>query len=114
VVARGAARPTSRGLLALREGPLLEAALRALPERPDVLIANASGRDHPRRAGLALHFGTVLDCRAWESPTGRSWRAAPTPLRPGAATSPPLLDGAELARGLRTRAGARPIVVHSG
>lgn len=49
------------GMLALREGALLGAAVRALPEAPDVLLVNATGRDHPRRAGLALHLGAVLD-----------------------------------------------------
>src|SRR5439155_24828663 len=49
------------GLLALREGPLLEQAVRALTVRPDVLLVNATGRDHPRRAGLAVHLGAVLD-----------------------------------------------------
>jgi len=49
------------GLLALREGSLLEAAVRALPETPDVLLVNATGRDHPRGAGLAVHLGAVLD-----------------------------------------------------
>src|SRR5207249_2465672 len=48
------------GLLALREGPLLEAAARDLPE-PDLLLVNATGRDHPRRAGLALQLGAVLE-----------------------------------------------------
>ena len=41
------------GLLALREGPLLEAAVRSLNQVPDVLLVNATGRDHPRGAGLA-------------------------------------------------------------
>ena len=49
------------GLLALREGPLLEQAVRSLPHLPEVVIANATGRDHPRGAGLALHLGAVLD-----------------------------------------------------
>ncbi len=55
------------GLLALREGPLLEEALlRVLGAAeepvglPEVLIVNATGRDHPRRAGLALHLGALL------------------------------------------------------
>ena len=48
------------GLLALREGPLLAAAVRGLPNAPDVLLVDATGRDHPRRAGLALHLGAVL------------------------------------------------------
>jgi deoxyribonuclease V len=55
--AGGPYRPT---LLALREGPLLEQAVRALPIAPEVLVVNATGRDHPRRAGLALHLGAVL------------------------------------------------------
>jgi deoxyribonuclease V len=48
------------GLLALREGALLEAAFLALPEPADVLLVSATGQDHPRRAGLALHLGAVL------------------------------------------------------
>jgi len=47
-------------MLALREGLLLEQAMRALPIAPEVLVVNATGRDHPRRAGLALHLGAVL------------------------------------------------------
>ena len=47
-------------LLALREGPLLEQAVRALEIVPGVLVVNATGRDHPRRAGLALQLGAVL------------------------------------------------------
>src|SRR4051794_19682331 len=61
VVAGAAAAPHEPGLLALREGPLLEAAVRALDAPPDVLLVDATGRDHPRRAGLALHLGAVLD-----------------------------------------------------
>jgi hypothetical protein len=48
-------------LLALREGPLLEQAVRALEIVPEVLVVNATGRDHPRRAGLALPLGAVLE-----------------------------------------------------
>ena len=53
--------PYSPGLLALREGELLERAGRSLADKPDVLLVNATGRDHPRRAGLALHLGWALD-----------------------------------------------------
>lgn len=49
------------GLLALREGPLLEAVVRRLSRPPEVLLVNATGRDHPRRSGLALHLGAVVD-----------------------------------------------------
>ncbi len=55
-----AGAPYQPGLLALREGAVLASAVLALPELPDVLVVNATGRDHPRRAGLALHLGAVL------------------------------------------------------
>jgi deoxyribonuclease V len=60
VVEDAAGAAYAAGLLALREGRLLEAAVQALAERPDVLLVNATGRDHPRRAGLAVQLGAVL------------------------------------------------------
>jgi deoxyribonuclease V len=59
VVAVPAGAPYAAGMLALREGSALAAALAALPVRPDVVLVDATGRDHPRRAGLALHLGAV-------------------------------------------------------
>lgn len=105
--------PYEPGLLALREGPLLEAAIRSLTTRFDVVMVNATGRDHPRGAGLALHLGAVLD-----APTvGVTDR--PLIARPGApalergASAPLTLDGERVGLVLRTRAGARPVVVHA-
>jgi deoxyribonuclease V len=102
------------GLLAAREGRLLEAAVRALTGKPEVVIASATGRDHPHGAGLALHLGTVLDLPS-VGLTDRPLLAVgsePGPER--GATSPLLLEGREVARLLRTRVGARPVVVHAG
>ena len=48
------------GRLALRIGPLLDEAVRTLSRSPDVLLVDATGRDHPRRAGLALQLGAEL------------------------------------------------------
>ena len=60
------------GLLALRMGEILEAAVRGLPESPDVLLVDATGRDHPRRAGLALHLSVPCSiCRPSVSRTAR-------------------------------------------
>ena len=61
MVSGHAGAPYEPGLLALREGALLEAAVRALTKPPDVLLVDATGRDHQRRAGLAFHLGAVLD-----------------------------------------------------
>lgn len=102
------------GLLALRTGPLLEHAVRGLAPAPDVLLLDATGRDHPRRAGLAVHLGAELDL-----PTvgvthrpllGRGeWpgdeRGSRAPLRVG---------GTTVGCWLRTQPGVRPLVVHPG
>jgi deoxyribonuclease V len=102
------------GLLALREGPLLEATVRALEEPPEVLIVNASGRDHPRGAGLALHLGAVLDLPSVGITDRPLLAEGPPPAPERGATSPLRIDAREVARWLRTRAGARPVVVHPG
>jgi len=109
-----AAAPYLPGLLALREGPGLEAAVRALPLAPDVLLVDATGADHPRRAGLALHLGAVIDL-----PTvGVTHRpllargAWPEDVR--GAHSPLTLGEDVVGAWLRTRRGARPVAVHPG
>jgi deoxyribonuclease V len=105
-----AGAPYAPGRLALREGPLLEAAVLALPFRPPVLLVNASGRDHPR---LALHLGAVLDVPTI-GVTDRPLLAEGElpPDLPGA-TAPLSLHGELVGAWLRTRAGARPVAVHA-
>lgn len=114
VVVGGRARaPYAPGLLALREGPLLETAVGALPQRPDVLLVNATGRDHPRRCGLALHLGAVLGLPT-VGVTDRPLvaRGRPPPAL-AEATAPLLHEGDEVAAWLRTRGGVRPVAVHA-
>lgn len=113
-VATGPARAAYvPGLLALREGALLEGAVRALPRRPEVLLVNATGRDHPRRAGVALHLGAVLGLPT-VGVTHRPLIARGGWPRdePGART-PLLLDGELVGYWLRTRRGTRPLAVHA-
>ncbi|MGW1347278.1 endonuclease V [Kribbella sp. NPDC002412] len=109
-----ASAPYAPGLLALRLGPLLEDVVRRLVPRPDVLLLDATGRDHPRRGGLALQLGAVLDLPT-VGVTHRPLTASgdwPDDL-PGATAS--LFIGPEhVATWLRTRRGTRPLVVHSG
>jgi deoxyribonuclease V len=114
VVARGAAGgPYAPGLLALREGALLEQAVRALPDFPEVLLVDATGRDHPRGAGLALQLGAVLGLPT-VGVTHRPLLAEGEwpPDRRGART--PLILGGELVGyWLRTRPGTRPLACHA-
>jgi deoxyribonuclease V len=102
------------GLLALRIGPLLERVVCALDRAPDVLLVDATGRDHPRRAGLAIHLGAELGL-----PTvGLTHR----PLRGEGEWPADRLGATSLLRvgdevvgcWMRTRPGTRPLVVHPG
>lgn len=102
------------GLLALRVGPALEAALRALPEAADVLIVDATGYDHPRRAGLAVHLGAVLDLPTVGVTHRTLLATGDWPSDERSAVSPLLLDGEIVGYWLRTRAGRRPVAVHAG
>jgi deoxyribonuclease V len=101
------------GLLALREGRLLEEAVRRLPRLPDVLLVNATGRDHPRRAGLALHLGAVLGAPT-VGVTHRPLLAGGDWPEDEAGTATPLeLEGEVVGYWLRTRPGTRPLAVHA-
>jgi deoxyribonuclease V len=115
VVGGAAGAPYSPALLALREGSLLEAAVRSLGERqaPEVLLVNASGRDHPRRAGLALHLGAVLGVPT-VGVTNRPLAAQGEWPAPDAGAVAPLLLGGELVGyWLRTRRTSKPVAVHA-
>lgn len=51
--------PYVPGLLSFRELPALLAALAMLPETPDLVFVDGQGIAHPRRLGIAAHFGVV-------------------------------------------------------
>jgi deoxyribonuclease V len=114
VVAGKAGAPYEPGLLALRDGALLAAAVRALEAEPDVLLVDATGRDHPRGAGLALHLGAVLGLPTVgvtaPSAPGRRRLAA----RRARSASPLELDGRHVGAWVRTRDAARPLAAHAG
>lgn len=113
VVAGAAAAAYQPGLLALREGPLLEAAVLALVETPDLLLVNATGRDHPRGAGLALHLGAVLDVPTVGVTHRLLVAAGDWPTDERGARSPFHVRGERAGYWLRTRRGTRPLAVHA-
>jgi deoxyribonuclease V len=108
-----AGAPYEPGLLALREGALLETAVRALPERPDVLLVDATGRDHPRRAGVALHLGAVLGMPTVGVTHRPLVAEGEWPAEERGARSPLLLGGELVGYWLRTKAGTRPLAAHA-
>jgi deoxyribonuclease V len=113
VITAEAGAPYRAGLLALREGPALAAAVRALDQALDVLLVDATGRDHPRSAGLALHLGPVLELPT-VGVTHRPLLATGSwPADEPGARSPLLLEGAVVGYWLRTRPGTRALAVHA-
>ena len=106
--------PYVPGLLARREGPILAAAVAALDIAPDVLLVDASGLDHPRAAGLAVHLGRVVGMPT-VGVTRRPLLARgdqPTLVR--RASSPVAVDDRIVGRWVCTRTGGSPIVAHAG
>jgi deoxyribonuclease V len=113
VTVRGEAEASYQpGLLALRDGPLLEEAVRQLREHPEVLLVNASGRDHPRRAGLALHLGARLSLPTIGVTRQPLLAKGPWPAEERGSTAPLRIEEEVVACWLRTRRGAPPLVVH--
>lgn len=102
------------GLLALREGPLLEAAVRSLVQPPGLLLVDATGQDHPRRAGLATHLGAVLGVPSIGVTHRPLLAHGELPTRERGATAPLWLDGVVVAYWVCTRSSARPVVAHAG
>ena len=102
------------GLLAFREGRLLEAAVRALPALPDVLLVNATGRDHPRRCGLALHLGAVLGLPTVGVTHRPLLAEGGWPPESAGARAPLSIGGEGVGCWLRTRPRTRPLAVHPG
>lgn len=113
VVSGASGAPYQSGLLYLRAGPLLEAAIRGLRETPDLLLVNGTGLDHPRRAGLALHLGAVLGVPTVGVTHRPLCARGNWPADERGSKSALVLDDEKVGCWLRTRSGKRPLAVHA-
>ncbi|MBB4078460.1 deoxyribonuclease V [Lewinella aquimaris] len=106
--------PYIPGLLSFREIPTLLRAWEKLEQKPDVVMVDGHGIAHPRRMGIATHFGLVtgvptLGC-AKKILTGK-YREPGTER--GEAS--PILDGHEtIGYALRSKRNVKPIFVSPG
>ncbi len=106
--------PYIPGLLAFREIPVLWKAWHQLQIKPDVLILDGHGIAHPRRMGIATHFGIEIDHPTIGSAknilTGSHGELA---LEKGASAD--LIDkGEKIGIALRSRTEVNPIYVSPG
>jgi deoxyribonuclease V len=109
-----AGAPYTPGLLALRLGPLMERVVRPLSPPPDVLLVDGTARDHPRRAGLALHLGAELDLPTVGITHRPLVATGDWPEDRRGATSRLRVDGDVVGCWVRTQPGVRPLAVHPG
>jgi deoxyribonuclease V len=114
VVSGPAGGPYTAGFLALREGRLLADAVSGLSVLPDVLLVDATGRDHPRRTGLALQLGAVLGLPTIGVTHRPLLADGPSPGPSPGETAPLRIDGEIVGCWLRVREDARPLAVHPG
>lgn len=107
--------PYIPGLLAFREIPPLEEAWQQLEIMPDVLIMDGHGIAHPRKMGIATHFGILNDQPAigcaknvligdYEEPDGDK----------GSYTYLKDEDGDRIGIVLRSRTDVKPIFISPG
>lgn len=106
--------PYIPGLLSFREIPALMKVWEQIPHKPGVVVVDGQGIAHPRRMGIASHFGLVTD-----TPT---IGCAKSPLMPNY-TEPAHSKGSigiiadngeQIGLVIRTKDGVKPVFVSPG
>jgi deoxyribonuclease V len=110
---RPVTRPYESGYLALSIGPILEDVIDALSERPDIIVVNAAGLDHPRGAGLALQLGAALDVPTVGVTERPVVGDAPEPGPRRGDWAPVRVDDRLVGFRVRTMSRAKSITVHA-
>jgi deoxyribonuclease V len=106
--------PYIPGFLSFREYPALLAAWEQLSRKPDLLFVDGHGISHPRRLGVASHFGLLVDVPTIGVAKKRlCGKFEPLSPEPGALA--PLMDNNEqLAWVWRSKARCNPLFIATG
>ncbi|MDX1693972.1 MAG: deoxyribonuclease V [Ketobacteraceae bacterium] len=106
--------PYIPGLFSFRELPPLAKACANLQHRPDLVVCDGQGIAHPRRFGLACHFGVIFDIPTIGCGKTRLIGEYKEPdITRGSVA--PLVDHDEVVgNALRTQHGINPIYVSIG
>lgn len=115
VARRPTAMPYIPGLLSFRELPALLDALARLPRAPDLAFIDGHGVAHPRRLGIAAHFGVATGLPAIGVAKKILVGAPRMALHDMRGAFTPLRDGAtQIGWLLRSKPGCLPLVVSPG
>ncbi len=106
--------PYVPGLLAFRETPALIEVWNKLPVKPDLVVLDGMGIAHPRRMGIAVHFGMLADVPAMGC--GKSLLVGKhEPLGEEAGSAVPLVhNGETIGTVLRTKRKTNPVYISPG
>lgn len=106
--------PYIPGLLSFREIPSLLKAWNQLEVKPDLMVLDGQGIAHPRRMGIATHFGLVTDTPAMGC--GKSLLTGKFEALPEAAGSESLLYDRDevIGAALRTKNKVNPVFISPG
>ncbi len=106
--------PYIPGFLSFREYPALLAAWEMLSQKPDLVFVDGHGISHPRRLGVASHFGLLVDVPTIGVAKKRlCGKFEPLSSEPGALA--PLMDkGEQLAWVWRSKARCNPLFIATG
>lgn len=115
VARRPTAMPYIPGLLSFRELPALLDAFARLPHAPDLAFIDGHGIAHPRRLGIAAHFGVATGLPAIGVAKKILVGAPRMALHDMRGAFTPLRDGAtQIGWLLRSKPGCLPLVVSPG
>jgi deoxyribonuclease V len=106
--------PYVPGLLSFRESPAGLAAWERLRVRPDCLLCDGHGYAHPRRFGLACHFGLLVDLPTVGCAKSVLVGEYQEPGRRRGSVSDLVHEGKVIGAALRTREATAPVFVSVG
>jgi deoxyribonuclease V len=107
--------PYVRGLLSFRELPALLEALALLSAKPDLCLIDGHGFAHPRRFGIACHFGVAADLPTIGVAEKVLVGTSSTALHEMRGAFTTLRDGSEqIGWMLRSKPGCLPLIVSPG
>lgn len=108
--------PYTPGLLSFREIPHLVRAWQALTTPPDLLVMDGHGIAHPRKFGVASHFGVLMDVPTIGCAKKHLNGHFDPPAASAHSTSPLLTkpNGEQIGWVYRTQEGIKPVWVSPG